>query len=103
MCKAYPARAAPINELNVDRQYNYDVTEATDVNISDDPDLFVGILMNTNNKEEDLWCVTETIGGVPVKFKLDTGSQANLIPRAIFDHIKGLTLTSPTGGLVTYT
>ena len=76
----YPARAMPINELNIDRQYNYDITEATDVNTNDDPDLFIGTLMNISNMEDDLRYVTETIGGVPVKFKLDTGSQANLIP-----------------------
>ena len=103
MCKASLCRNAPINEINIDRYHSYDVTPETDVSMTSDPDLFVGTVLNINNNDDNLWYVTETIGEVVIKFKLDTGSEANLIPRAIFDKLKGQTLTPPTCGLVTYT
>ena len=103
MCRMYQQRAAPINELNVEQPYSDDITATTYMDNIDDPDLFVGTVTNTNNEDDDLWYSTETVGLIAIKFKLDTGSQANLIPRTFFDQIKGLTLTKPTCGLMTYT
>ena len=85
----YQQRAAPINELNIKQPYSDDVTATTYTDNIDDLDLFIGMMTNTNDEDDDLCYSTEMVGELAIKFKLDTGSQANLISGTIFNQYTG--------------
>ena len=66
------------------------------------PDLFVGAIINKERDNvSDLWFAVINFNDFNVKFKLDTGSEANILPRSIFDNIPKLTPSRCT--LMTYT
>ena len=54
----------------------------------DEPDLFVGAIINGEQDNiSDLWFAVININDFNVKFKLDTGSEANILPKGIYDNI----------------
>ena len=66
-------------------------------------DLFVGEVRNADN-HNDLWFREVTVGKTQrIRFKLDTGSEANIISRAIFEQLDDkVVLEPPRCRLVTY-
>ena len=70
----------------------------------DEPDLFVGVITNgEQDNVSDLWFAVFNINDFNMKFKLDTGSEANILPRNIFDNIPKAQLTPSRCRLMMYT
>lgn len=67
-------------------------------------DLYLGIVNVDTIQEEVPWTETVNINKVPVTFKLDTGAQANIIPRNVFKelHISPKHLRKVKVNLYTY-
>lgn len=68
-------------------------------------DLFIGtVQINRVNQDQSDWIETLTINDHHVDFKLDTGAQANIIPKQVFDKLKlnDQQLTKTRVKLVTY-
>jgi hypothetical protein len=59
---------------------------AVDKASTDDEPLFIGAVNSIHNEENVF--KTLSIEGNEIKFKIDTGSQANIIPLPIFEKIK---------------
>ena len=65
-------------------------------------DLFVGTINNDQQENNELWFAVFNVNGEPVKFKMDTGLQANILPREEFNNIKGSQMSKPRCSLVTF-
>ncbi|XP_065941318.1 retrovirus-related Pol polyprotein from transposon 297 [Magallana gigas] len=67
-------------------------------------DLYLGTVSVDSIHEELPWTESVTINNVPVTFKLDTGAQANIIPRNVFNslQISRKHLQSVNVNLITY-
>ena len=50
-------------------------------------DLFLGIV-SVDSVQDSPWTEKLTINNIPVTFKLDTGAQANIIPRNVFNTLQ---------------
>ena len=95
---------APVNEVNVDVHNLLDDGTNTREEAYDEPDLFVGAITNSKvDNVSDLWFAVININDFNVKFKLDIGSKANILPRSIFDNIPKAQLTLSRCRLMTYT
>ncbi|CAB4039108.1 Hypothetical predicted protein, partial [Paramuricea clavata] len=70
---------------------------------TDDEPLFIGAVNSINNEENVF--KTLSIEGNEIKFKIDTGSQANIIPLLTFEKmkLKQTRLERPTAKLTSYT
>ena len=102
VCRTRGTEVRPVNTLQIE-------TTAETTNRSDQQnsaygaDLFVGTLNRDRPQGERLWYKAFMIAGTPVEFKLDTGSEANIIPQDIFDTLKQTNMSRPTCMIVTYT
>ena len=69
----------------------------------DDEPLFIGAVNSIDNEENVF--KTLSIEGNKIKFKIDTGSQANIIPLLTFEKmkLKQTRLKRPTARLTSYT
>ena len=81
------------------------------------PSLDTNVTTNIQIKQHEKWmytvrlqpwkgcmsCQGQTMYRVTIRFKLDMGSGANLIPQVNFDRLQQQTLTPPMCGLVIYT
>ena len=50
--------------------------------------LFIGTLSGAKNVEESAWFFNLLVDGTPVKFKLDTGAEANVLPLSVYSKLK---------------
>jgi hypothetical protein len=59
-----------------------------DMNSDEETELFIGTLhVNSVDNDKSDWTETLTINDHNIVFKLDTGAQANIIPKLIFDKL----------------
>ena len=85
--------------------YSKLVREVTEETVSQRP-YYLGAVTNTNRNDE-LWTIKLTIGAAPVKFKIDTGADANIMGEETFNKLtpkkklepSNITLCSPGGQL----
>ena len=71
--------------------------------VTDDHDLFVGALHEGETGGSKLWYATLTINNCEINFKLDTGSEANIIPKAKYERLGNIPLQPARCRLITYT
>ena len=65
-------------------------------------ELFVGSIADGSTESANLWYANLSLGDTSVRFKLDTGSEANIIPLGVFNKLQGRTLKPSTCHLVTF-
>ena len=76
--------------------------EVEEVDETDSSTKQVGSIDKTKKESVDLWYADICVENTEIHFKLDTGSQANIVPRAIFDQLTN-TVLKPSGcRLITY-
>ena len=92
------AVTTPVNEIYMDNEEQPE-TETRGYDMEDDYELFVGEIAG---KREQLWYTDIQVGGHKIRFKLDSGSEANIIPRRIYEQVNATQLTSTRCRLVTY-
>ena len=97
----------PLNEQGWEPEQAHDEQETagtTDMTQIDalEADLFIGMIHNEDGDQRVLWHATFKIQEENMRFKLGTGTEANLIPRSVFDKLDSVTLTAPRCCLVTY-
>ena len=95
LCRNKPSPVLSIDMLD---QYETEATRSMNVNINKaqvdslEADLFIGAIFSDN--QPGLWHVDIHIADQGIRFKLDTGSEANLVPRSVFDCLPKMTLMS---------
>ena len=65
-------------------------------------DLYIGALFMENKNNTNLWYKTINVGGQNITFKVDTGSEANVIPTHKFEKLQGAVMTKPTCNIISY-
>jgi hypothetical protein len=67
--------------------------------------LFIGAVNHSsnNNSTDDEYFKTLLIQQKEIKFKIDTGSQRNILPEKIFNSLKGVQLEATKAKLTSYT
>lgn len=53
-----------------------------------DQELFIGTVTRAPPVEESTWFTSLRIGGTPIKFKLDTGAEANVLPLGVYSKLR---------------
>ena len=99
MCNGRKAKAAPVDAIEVDPN---NVPEEEAESSGSDEELFVGRVEEERKPGPRSWYKTIMVGTEAVRFKLDSGSEANIIPKKIFDKIHNTTLKPSICNLVTY-
>ena len=99
MCTRKRNNLAPVNEINLDD--NNTPPEWCTENTAMD-ELFVGSISNNNIEFSKLWYSKIYLGKTLVHFKLDTGSEANIIPFKVFKKLENQVLQPSTCKLITY-
>ena len=99
VCTRKRNNIAPINEINLDEN-NTPPDWCTDSTTVDE--LFVGSITDGRKEFTKLWYSTVSLGNTQVRFKLDTGSEANIIPLSVFKKLDNQILQPSTCQLVTY-
>ena len=64
--------------------------------------LFIGAVSGDSTNNSKLWFDTLKICGEEMSFKLDSGSEANILPERIFRKLPNMGLGKPTCCLITY-
>ena len=105
VCKGKHRSTAPINEISVDPNHEPNNWIAMDGDEEDQDinKLFVGSLSENDTSNKNLWYKYIKVCDEDIGFKLDTGSDANLIPEAIFNKLDRMRLTPTACHLITYT
>ena len=65
-------------------------------------DLFMGTIKDDHDESSELWHADVQVEGEIIHFKLDTGLEANLIPKNIFNKFMNKTISKLKCRLVTY-
>ena len=79
------------------------IEEETEQTQEDDyAELFIGAVSGDSINKSKLWFDTLKICGEDVSFKLDSGSEANILPGRIFRKLPNMVLGKPTCRLITY-
>ena len=104
VCRSRTTTDKPVDAVHVHQEPRGDKPHPDDDNEHDEygEDLYIGAIFKKHTPTNNLWYKTIYIAGQTVKFKLDTGSQVNIIPRDIFNNSKEATLRPTTGKLITY-
>ena len=79
VCRSRKANNAPVHEIDAELNDN----ESSDEEI-EDGNFYVGEISTTEVNNNGLWHQTLMMQNELVNLKLDTGSQANIIPRYIY-------------------
>lgn len=80
---------------NTEKSSNYKKTKTVN-NIETEVDsLYIGMVSSDRRKNES-WTESVTIGDVSVTFKLDTGADANVLPRSVYNKLPGVPQLQPT-------
>ena len=66
------------------RAIQIDAVDSDDPSLADDSELFVGAIHHDQPLIDDVWRQTVYVHGQTVSFLLDTGSEVNILPMAIF-------------------
>ncbi|XP_039870493.1 uncharacterized protein LOC120723214 [Simochromis diagramma] len=105
-CPAYGKQCKNCGKMNHfarmcrSRKVHTVADEATDQQAS----LFIGAVNAKTQTRTDEWTVEIKVGHKPVKFKLDTGAQANVVPYSLLQRIGNKQMLRPTNvRLSTYT
>lgn len=53
-----------------------------------DQELFLGTVTRAPPVEESAWFTSLRVGGTPIKFKLDTGAEANVLPLGVYSKLR---------------
>lgn len=53
-----------------------------------DQELFIGTVTRAPPVEESAWFTSLRVGGTPIKFKLDTGAEANVLPLGVYSKLR---------------
>ncbi|GFN88400.1 Gag-Pol protein [Plakobranchus ocellatus] len=65
--------------------------------------LFVGMIGRKTYEDRDKLFVHADVLGTSIKFKVDTGAQANVFPQKIYQRLKDVSMTKTTQKLTNYT
>ena len=107
VCRGRPptTSTAQVSELQTDPNNIPEQWERVqrDNTTEDEDELFVGAIMDEYKEQSELWYEDAKANGVNVRFKLDTGSEANILPVRIYNKIPDTKLRPPKCRLVTYT
>ena len=99
LCRSRPITNTPLHEVRTtERDTAAEPIAETDTL---DYELVIGVVHLTGPNDK-MWYTNIKIAGHNTLFKLDTGSEANIIPRSIFDKIPNAQLRKPRYNLVTY-
>ena len=102
VCRTRGGRGKPIDTIDVeDTDDTTTYTEEDEHNSAYGADLYVGTVTATDSSTE-LWYKTYTIDNENIDFKLDTGSQANILPRATFDKLNQRPLQRTKHNIISY-
>ena len=99
MCTRRRNNMAPINEINLDD--NNKPPQWFEENAAMD-ELFIGSISDNNQEFSKLWYSKICLGTTQVHFKLDTGSEANIIPLKVFSKLDHQVLRPSKCKLITY-
>ena len=108
VCKSKPTSATPINEIvyekhNAVEEYGQPAEEEEEIaEIAAIDDLFIGAITNEGESDSELWYVNLDVEDTPIRFKMDTGSEANTIPVDVFNKLHNVTMQPPRCSLITY-
>ena len=97
MCITRKAKMAPVDAIEVDPN---NIPEDEAESSESDEELFVGEV--ADERGTGLWYKTMMVDAEAIRFKLDSGSDANIIPRKVFDRLQNKTLKPSKCNLVTY-
>ena len=100
------ADATPVNEIGNDphtMESKWTLAPSDEEEDSTDVNLFVGSITREEEQQPGLWFKDIVIQGQTVHFKLDTGSEVNLMPKHIFDKLTRTELKPTKCNLITYT
>ena len=97
VCKTKRPNPVPIDEIDLDENNR----EGEEVEM-EDTELFVGTMMTGEEDNRSLWFENVQLGGSSIPFKLDTGSQANIVPRMVYDRLTNVVLRPTKSTLITY-
>ena len=53
-----------------------------------DQELFIGTVTRAPQVEESAWFTSLRVGGTPIKFKLGTGAEANVLPLSVYSKLR---------------
>lgn len=87
-CKGWGHFAFKCKSLNVNEVHKVSATHPDEYHTDDnflDHDFFVDSIETTENQDQAF--VTLSVRSIPVKFKIDTGSQVNIVPKSVFQQI----------------
>ena len=102
VCRSRTATRRPIDAIVIDSEPAACQDKPTHQHENYGADLYVGVLSTTENSDPGLWYKTYMIASQEIRFKLDTGSQANILPKSMMNQMTGVTLSPPTCRIVTY-
>ena len=80
MCRSRGARGNMVNAIEVDEQQEVKEKKSDTDEEELNMDLFIGMLQGHNSGGSKLWYTTLRLEDQDVEFKLDTGSEADLMP-----------------------
>lgn len=107
VCRSSASNTKPINEIRMYQHYERfreeDQQSINNRTEYDDEDLFIGMIGTDKETKDDLWYADINIEGQDVHFKLDTGSEANIIPTQIMNTLQNITVKPARCRLITYT
>ena len=100
LCKSRPPMQTPVHDV---RTTEPEVERELDAEIDElEYDLVIGHVGVTTKRRSRMWYVEFKVAGYNITFKLDTGSEANIIPHDIFNKMKEVQLRKPHLSLITY-
>ena len=100
LCRSRPTTNTSVHEVRAAERDNAE--EPTAGADALDCELYIDMVKLTECVKEQLWYTKIKIAGQSTLFKLDTGSEANIIPRSIFNKLPRAALRKPRYNLVTY-
>ena len=101
MCRNNLSNFNKINEISVNRN-NRPPLDDEHQDLPDDFLLIREVTSNRTNNGAEMWIGSIKVGNTIIRFKLDIGSQANIIPRRIYDSMMNIALQETKCCLLTY-
>ena len=98
VCRTRMVQSKPVHAVHMRQEEAEDPNNI--IEMLQDEDLYIGEIKEDGPNSQDPWYEKLTIHGQTINFKLDTGSQTNIIDRATFNRMSNTT-RRPTGCTLT--
>ena len=92
VCRSGKGRTSTVYDIEADGEFHNEMYE---------DELFIGVLKTNSNKRA--WIQDIKIQNAIISFKLDSGSEADILPAQEFDRLKGIPISPSSTKLVSYT